>query len=120
MNRWETLANLANQLCLGIFGSTVSYRPALRNHPELAEALFTVVGIFTEKNIHITLMGAGTNGLDTIVPQPTLELRLSDLTFLPLVGDEVTVDGLLYKVVEVQPDGRGMVLLTLARKQELS
>ncbi|MBF0583896.1 MAG: hypothetical protein HQL80_06615, partial [Magnetococcales bacterium] len=65
MNRWETLANLANQSYLGVFGSTVFYRPALRNHPELADALFTVVGIFTEKNIHITLMGAGTNGLDT-------------------------------------------------------
>ena len=118
MTRWDNLIKLANQSCLATFGTPVAYRPALRNQPDLAEQSFPITGIFTEKNLNITLMGAGANGLDVIVPQPTLEVRLSDLGFLPMVGDEVTVDGPLYQVVEVQSDGRGMALLRLARQQD--
>ena len=118
MSRWDTLSGLVNRSCLATFGTPVSYRPALRNQPDLSEQPFPITGIFTEKNLNVTLMGG--NGLDAIVPQPTLELRLSDLGFLPMAGDEVTVDGHLYQVVEVQPDGRGMALLRLARQQDPS
>ncbi|MBF0115663.1 MAG: hypothetical protein HQM04_11570 [Magnetococcales bacterium] len=120
MSRWDTLSGLANRSCLATFGTPVAYRPALRNQPDLAEQSFPITGIFTEKNLSVTLMGAGANGLDAVVPQPTLEIRLSDLGFLPMTGDEVTVDGLLYQVVEVQPDGRGMALLRLARQPDPS
>ncbi|MBF0116452.1 MAG: hypothetical protein HQM04_15600 [Magnetococcales bacterium] len=118
MSRWDALSGLVNRSCLATFGVPVTYRPALRNQPDLAEQPFAITGIFTEKNLNITLMGAGANGLDAIVPQPTLEVRLSDLGFLPMVGDEVTVDGPLYQVVEVQPDGRDMALLRLAKQQD--
>ena len=112
MSRWDTLSGLADWSCLATFGTPVSYRPALRNQPDLAGQTFPITGIFTEKNLNVTLMGG--NGLDAIVPQPTLELRLSDLGFLPNVGDEVTVNSHLHKVVEVHTGGIGMVLLMLA------
>ncbi|MEO5364474.1 MAG: hypothetical protein H7838_12740 [Magnetococcus sp. DMHC-8] len=115
MSGWDNLLKLANQSCLATFGIQATYRPALRNHPELAEHPIMVTGIFEERNADLTVMGAGENGLDVIVPQTTLELRLSDLGFLPMAGDEVIVGGLLYRIVEVRPDGRGMVVSSLTR-----
>lgn len=115
MSRWSNLLALANQSCLATFGVPVSYRPALRNHPELAEQPIAVTGIFDEHNADITLMGAGDNGLEVIVPQITLELRLSDLGFLPMAGDEVTVESIRYRIVEVRSDGRDTAVSSLTR-----
>ncbi|MBF0178171.1 MAG: hypothetical protein HQL63_15200, partial [Magnetococcales bacterium] len=108
MNRWEKLLTLTNQSCFTTFGVPVSYRPALRNHPERAEQIIEVTGIFNEHNADLTLMGSGDNSLDIAVPQTTLELRPSDLGFFPNAGDEVTVNGTVYQVVDVQPVGREM------------
>ena len=111
--RWDNLLKLANRSILATFGVPVSYTPSLRNQPDLAEASFPIIGIFTEKNLNITLMGSGESGLDAMVPQPTLELRSSDMGFLPMAGDEVTVNGLTYRILDVQLDGKGMALLHL-------
>ncbi|MBF0098348.1 MAG: hypothetical protein HQM04_12420 [Magnetococcales bacterium] len=109
---------MANQSCLATFGEQVDYRPSMRNHPELGEQIIQVTGVFAERDVNFTLMGGGANGVDAVGPQTTLELRPSDLGFFPKAGDEVTVHGTLYQVVDARSDGREMALLSLAQLSE--
>ena len=45
--------------------------------------------------------------------QPVLEVRQSDLPATPTEGDAVTVQDVLYLIVEVRPDGHGFLKLML-------
>jgi hypothetical protein len=45
--------------------------------------------------------------------QPVLEVRQADLPANPTEGDAVTVQGVLYLIVEVRPDGHGFLKLML-------
>ena len=45
--------------------------------------------------------------------QPVLEVRTSDLPATPTEGDAVTVQGQLYLIVEVRPDGHWFLKLLL-------
>lgn len=45
---------------------------------------------------------------------PVVDVRLSAIDFLPVSGDELTVDGLDYIVEAVEPDGLGGARLILA------
>jgi hypothetical protein len=55
------------------------------------------------------------SGASIHVTRPTLGLLLSDLPFVPQLEDQVQVDGQPhpFRVVDVQPDGQGMVVLHL-------
>jgi len=44
---------------------------------------------------------------------PVLEVRQVDLPATPTEGDAVTVQGVLYLIVEVRPDGHGFLKLML-------
>ena len=115
MSRLDRLVNLVNRPCFATFGVPVSYTPSLRNRPEMEEQPIVVTGIFDDRRVNLTLMGAGLNGMEVVVPQTTLELRLSDLGFDPMPGDEVTVNGLSYQVMDSLPNGTGLTVLTLTR-----
>jgi len=45
--------------------------------------------------------------------QPVLEVRQADLPATPTEGDAVTVQGVLYLITEVRPDGHGFIKLML-------
>ncbi|MBF0115473.1 MAG: hypothetical protein HQM04_10595 [Magnetococcales bacterium] len=115
---WNALIQQVNDVCLEVFGERVGYRPSMRNRPEMGEQLIEVTGVFDERSVHLTLMGGSANGIDAMAPQITLELRPSDLGFFPKEGDEVTVHGTVYQVVDVRLDGRQMAILSLAQRSE--
>ena len=115
---WESLIQQVNDACLDTFGVPVDYRPSMRNQPELGEQVIEVTGVFSERDVNFTLMGGGATGIDAVGPQTTLELRPSDLGFFPKAGDEVTVRGTLYQVVDVRSDGREMAMLSLSQRSE--
>ena len=117
MTRLDRMINLVHRPCFATFGIPVSYTPSLRNRPELEEQSIAITGIFDDRRVNLTLMGAGLNGLDAVVPQTTLELRLSDLGFDPMAGDEVTVNGISYQVMDALPNCTGLTVLTLTRMQ---
>lgn len=52
-------------------------------------------------------------GVPVSMVQPMLEVRQSDLPAVPTEGDAVTVQGVLYLIVEVRPDGHGFLKLLL-------
>jgi hypothetical protein len=43
-----------------------------------------------------------------------VDVRLSAISFMPVVGDELTADGLDYVVEAVEPDGLGGARLILS------
>jgi hypothetical protein len=118
MSRWDNLLAMANQSCLATFGVPVDYRTSMRNQPELGEQVIEVTGVFSERDVNFTLMGGGANGIDAVGPKTMLELRPSDLGFFPKAGDEVTVRGTIYQVVDVRSDGREMAMLSLSQRSE--
>ena len=86
-----------NAACLAAFGREVMYCPA-------AGAPFTVTGVL-ETGARLEETAPGTYAV--------LFLRREDLPKLPERGDEVEVDGALYKVFEVEADAAGGVKLAL-------
>lgn len=111
MSRWDNLLNLSNRTCLATFGVPVVYTPSMETRMELGGAPINLVGVFDEKRDIVTLMGSG--GLDAVVPHPAVEIRVADLGIDPMSGDDVAVNGLTYRILDVQLDGRGMALLHL-------
>ena len=106
MSNWDNLLKLANQSCLATFGVPVVYTPALDGTP------INLQGVFDEKRDMVSLMG---DGLDAVVPQAVVEIRISDLGVDPISDDQVTIDGLTYRILDVQLDGKGMAQLHLVR-----
>ena len=54
-------------------------------------------------------------GVPVSMIQPVLDVRQADLPATPTEGDAVTVQGVLYLIVEVRPDGHGFLKLMLHR-----
>ena len=54
-------------------------------------------------------------GVPLSTVQPVLEVRQADLPAVPTEGDAVTVQGALYLIVDVRPDGHGFLRLMLHR-----
>jgi len=86
-----------NAACLAAFGREVVYCPA-------AGAPFTVTGVL-ETGVRLEETAPGTYAV--------LFLRLADLPHPPECGDEVEIDGVTYKVFEVEADAAGGVKLAL-------
>ncbi|MEK7214396.1 MAG: hypothetical protein AAB289_02215 [Chloroflexota bacterium] len=66
-------------------------------------------GVFSAANQEVD----ASTGVPVSMVQPVLEVRQADLPATPTEGDAVTVQGVLYLIVEVRPDGHGFLKLML-------
>ena len=66
-------------------------------------------GVFTAAHQDVD----ASTGVPVSMVQPVLEVRQTDLPATPTEGDAVTVQGVLYLIVEVRPDGHGFLKLML-------
>ena len=66
-------------------------------------------GVFTAMHQEVD----ANTGVPVSSVQPVLEVRQVDLPATPTEGDAVTVQGVLYLIVEVRPDGHGSLKLML-------
>lgn len=66
-------------------------------------------GVFTAVHQEVD----ASTGVPVSMVQPVLEVRQADLPATPTEGDAVTVQGVLYLIVEVRPDGHGFLKLML-------
>ncbi|MBF0190221.1 MAG: hypothetical protein HQL99_03605 [Magnetococcales bacterium] len=110
-----------NRPCFATFGVPVIYIPSLDERPEFAGTPIDLVGIFDAKREIVAL--GGRDGLDAVSLHTVVEIKLADLIITgdliePMAGDDVTVAGLLYRVLDVQPDGKGLAMLILNRIQD--
>jgi len=68
-------------------------------------------GVFTATHQEVD----ASTGVPVSMVQPVLEVRQADLPATPTEGDAVTVQGVLYLIVGVRPDGHGFLKLMLHR-----
>ena len=86
---------------------------------EEADVLAQAVEATLDLDETLGLLVEGTRLTRTEVDQggegdtPVLEVRQTDLPAIPTEGDAVTVQGVLYLIVEVRPDGHGFLKLML-------
>jgi hypothetical protein len=66
-------------------------------------------GVFTAMHQEVD----ASTGVAVSMVQPVLEVRQSDLPAMPTEGDAVTVQGVLYLIVDVRADGHGFLKLML-------
>jgi hypothetical protein len=101
---WPGLAATVDFHNVGVFGITVSFRRGVA-------APVQVKGIFEADYIPVDIGKS-----EIAAPQPMIFFRLVDLPVSPEEGDEVTVNGTVYRVEVTHPDGQGGVELMLRRK----
>jgi len=99
MADWTSLLGALNGAALTAFGREVIYSPQ-------AGPSITLKGIFEETHE----AEENTPGVYT-----ALFLQVSDLAASPQRGDEVTVDGVVYKVFDIEADQGGGLVFRLRR-----
>lgn len=69
-------------------------------------------GVFTAAHESLDV----SSGVAVLSVQPVLEVAQRELPATPTEGDAVTVQGQLYLIVEVRPDGHGFLKLLLHQR----
>jgi len=88
-----------------VFGEPVTYAPA-------DDGPFQTTGIFDRAYTEVDIAEDGTQINTTL---PVLGVRLSQFPIGPKQGDQLTVQGGVYVVKDVRPDGHGAAKLMLNR-----
>ena len=103
MTVFGDLTQAMSAIVLTTFGEPVLFRSEGQ-----AEAL-SGRGVFSAAHQEVD----ASTGVPVSMAQPVLEVRQADLPATPTEGDAVTVQGVLYLIVEVRPDGHGFLKLML-------
>ena len=103
MTVFGDLTQAMSAIVLTTFGEPVVF------HIEGQPQALASRGVFTAMHQEVD----ASTGVSVSSVQPVLEVRLVDLPATPTEGDAVTVQGVLYLIVEVRPDGHGFLKLML-------
>jgi hypothetical protein len=121
INGWADAVTGLQEVCRDTFGVPVSYIPSVNNRPELQGQAINITAIFDENREMVNVMaGAGAGGMESLIPRPVVELRLSDLGIDAMEGDEIIISNITYRVVDVHPDGLGAAVLVLNRVRDIT
>lgn len=91
--------------CMEHFGQTVTFTPAVGDAVE-------VTAIFMDGYTRVVEQP---DGLSVVSTDPTIGCRAADFDTEPAADDAFTVSGTEYRVVEVNPDGLGHLLIQLMK-----
>ncbi len=119
MTDWASAVSDLQGICLDTFGVPIRYIPSVEKRPGLGGMPIDVVGVFDDNREMVNLMSGGSGGMDAVIPRPVVELRVADLGIDPMEGDEMVISAITYRILDVQPDGHGSVVLVLNRNQDL-
>ena len=103
MTVFGDLTRAMSSIVLTTFGEPVVFH--LEGQPQALAGR----GVFTAAHQEVD----ASTGVPVSMVQPVLEVRQADLPATPTEGDAVTVQGVLYLIVEVRPDGHGFLKLML-------
>lgn len=98
---FKTLENIIVKTNVNVFGRIFTYHYL----PEVEDRSFK--GIFD--NAHIEIQGVST-------VNPIITLYEGDLFREPSVKDKLTINSVLYKIIDIRPDGVGGILLVLQKE----
>ncbi len=117
MSDWTDAISNLQEVCRDTFGIPVSYIPCVKKRPSLGGAAIEVTGIFDDKRETVNVT-PGRSGIHAVTPKSVVEIRLVDLGIDPMVKDEVVVDGVTYKIVDIHLDGHGTAILSLHQNRD--
>ena len=103
MTVFGEMTKALSAIVLTTFGEPVVF------HLEDQGAPIDSTGVFTA--VHQAVDASTGVAVSTV--QPVLEVRQADLPATPSEGDAVSVQGVLYLIVDVRPDGHGFLKLML-------
>jgi len=103
MTVFADLSKALSATVLATFGEPVVF------HLEGQAAPLDGTGVFTAAHQEVD----ASTGVAVSMVQPVLEVRQADLPASPTEGDAVSVQGVLYLIVDVRPDGHGFLKLML-------
>ena len=103
MTVFSDLTKALSSAVLTTFGEPVVF------HIEGQAEALQGCGVFTAMHQDVD----ASTGVPVSMVQPVLEVRQTDLPVIPTEGDAVTVQGVLYLIVDVRPDGHGFLKLML-------
>jgi hypothetical protein len=103
MTVFGDLTRAMSAIVLTTFGEPVVFH--LEGQPQALAGR----GVFTAAHQEVD----ASTGVPVSLVQPVLEVRQTDLPAAPTEGDAVTVQGVLYLIVEVRPDSHGFLKLML-------
>ncbi|MBF0141095.1 MAG: hypothetical protein HQL74_12555 [Magnetococcales bacterium] len=112
MTEWDDALSGLHDACVDTFGVPSVYTPSL-DRIDLGGVPVDINGIFDESSVDYRLDDQ--LHLDAVLPRPVFDLKISDLGFNPMADDSITIGGKNFRVLEVQPDGKGMAKLLLKR-----
>ena len=118
INGWADAVSDLQGICLDTFGTPVRYLPNVEKRPGFGGQVIIITGVFDDSRETVSLMGGGSSGMEAVVPRPVVEVRLADLGIDPMEGDEVMVNEITYRILDVQLDGLGAAVLVLNRNQD--
>jgi hypothetical protein len=108
---WQTNAvPVTHAALLTVYGegaAGVAYTPKSTGVVELIDGIFDAAAV---------LLTTDGNGAQIQTRAPQLSIRVADLTVTPKGGDDadlVTIRGVVFRVIRVEPDGDGWAVLTL-------
>lgn len=102
MGSWQDKTDNVMRICRDTFTTIVQYTPKTLPQRELK-------GIFDEAYQVVEIL----DGAPVSSVRPRLGLRLLDLDFYPQNFDDVLINGVNYKVTDIQPDGEAGIQLML-------
>lgn len=103
MTVFADLTRAMSATVLATFGEPVVFH--IEGQPEVLAGR----GVFTAAHQEVD----ASTGVPVSMVQPVLEIRQADLPAVPTEGDAVTVQGVLYLIVDVRADGHGFLKLML-------
>jgi len=103
---WADLANSVLTTAIATFKTDAIYTPI---NQDLAPV--SIVGVFDIPNLSVD----PNTGAPVDSFQPTLGVRVADLPAFPEMGDTVTVNSKVYRVLEAREDTQGGAILILNR-----
>lgn len=108
MTHWaESMADL-NIACRDEFGIPAVYLPSATNHPDLAGKSFAIIGVVSDNRETGNLLG-----VRTVEQTVAFKIIQSDLGFDPMENDEIAIDSIIYRVLEIQTFRYGEIHMML-------
>ena len=113
---WNDSVSELNRVCFETFGIPVLYFPS-QERLDVHVAEVELSGIFSEYD-ESALMVVN-DGMETVINRKKLEIRQSSLDFSPMKDDEVMVNTVLYRIVDLKANDKGIVTLDLVRSESI-
>lgn len=96
MDTFGAIEDLVNDAAIQVFSRSFTHNPA-------AGGSHAAVGVWDEKSEQVEMQ----DGVPVSAVRPMMQVELKKMVVQPVQGDGFTIDARVFRVNDIQPDGRG-------------